>query len=698
MKVLSLGTLRSKLVSDLVISLPMECFVRAGGVTLGADPASPLDALLAETIGAPVRVDFDASLLPLSPQFRGDIAQRYFEAVPESEAMAALPVAVVEWLLRQAGVSDEGAPDTLVVGESGAGRHLPSAPAASREEVEALALSLGTTLVTAEAGASSLDRLLESVFGPNYRLLILRAFQVLLVTCSTRLSGDAVEAYRKLEKHLIAGDNFDRACRELEGILGEAPSFIKFGVRLLRWRADLSGRGQANALSVLSSLDRDISQPDEREYSVLLGQFYVDLARYLQDIRGIELTDAVLSRINKLDPPLADTPARPGLVFLVEHRVGRSYYLRGEFREALRSYQSALDALARLDRADGFASAGEQVRLTRAEVLNSIGKVLTDLLSLRSAAACFAEAARLRLVLNARHAQAATIGSLAEVLARLGQYSEAESLYKKDLEACEEKDKLRVRNYLSVLKALSPDTANAEDAAKEFESVKRRYTLERDFAQASYAAVGRIMCAFRLSQPEAVDILWDEWGGLGESLPRGFITFIYGVVKGCRGDWGEATRLIREAAFILRSDAYVLEAAAALLELPAMAYAHISEEKGEPGTPAHESLTEAAARATLLKAGRLIQEFYAKRQGALAAFNYVLPQTLVPVQPALRELQDVTIPADEAMLDAIMAGFARLLSGDGLSSREERVRLVRDIQKRCHFWFDILKYAQNSGC
>lgn len=687
MKVLALGTLRSKVVDDLEIAVPLEYQVRLQQIALGEAGRTPLDALLTGLLGGPVSVHYEVSLLPLSLHFRGDVTHRIFAtaALPETEAAA--PAAVLDCILRQAGVPPTRARDVLVVGDGrGAGRR-PNPGAANHETLKALARSLRADLLGGPQGAVKPADLARQVFGEDYAQLLLRAFQILLVTHHPRLAGDAVEAYRKLEERLVAGRGFDLLYEELGGILAEAPSFIKFGTRLLRLRSDLSRWQQADAQVVVASLGDEITPDDERDYPVLLGQFYVDFVRYLQDVRGIELTKALLPRLEKLTEPGADAAAQPGLIFLAEHRLGRGHYLRGAFPEALKCYQSALDALDRMSRSDGAESARGLLRLTRAEILNSVGKVFTDLLYPRAAFGFLAEAARLRLVLDAGCAQAATYGSLAEVLARLGRYAEAEALFLKDLNACEDKDKLRVRNYLAVLKALSRSPAGTKEAAPEFEAIYEQYMGVRDYAQASYAAAGRAMCALRLGEYETVEALWQTWvaqgGTQGESLPRGFITLLQGAALGRQGNWAAAAGLVDQATEILRADSYLMEAAAAQLELAALACQRVGGE-GESGAE------DSAAEAGVLRAIQLIEEFRDIRQKALASFDYQITE-VAPAAARLTEIQDMPLPPNDAVLNNIRGGAGKLRAG----VKGGDLQLIRDVQKKCHFWFHVLGRSAN---
>jgi hypothetical protein len=123
-----------------------------------------------------------------------------------------------------------------------------------------------------------------------------------------------------------------------------------------------------------------------------------------------------------------------------------------------------------------------------------------------------------------------------------------------------------------------------------------------------------------------------------------------------------------------------VEAAAAQLELAALVCARAAEGGGgEPGPEAR------AAEAGVLKAIQLIEEFRDIRHKALSLFDYQIP-AVAPAAARLTEIKDKPLPPDEVVLNNIRSGVGGLRSG----LKGGDLGLIRDVQKKCHFWFDVL--------
>src|SRR5687768_7507880 len=187
MKILSLGVLRSRLVGELGVPVPVECQVRLRRVRTGEEGTEAADALLSEAVGAPVRVDYEVSLRPLGLQFRTDAADRFFSTQALPETGDAVPLAVLDCLLKQAGVSVPGARDVLVIGHAGDGDSSPAA--CDWRTAKSLARALGARLVGSESRSVPLRESAGLVFGRDCRRHVLQALQIPLVTNSPRLTG-----------------------------------------------------------------------------------------------------------------------------------------------------------------------------------------------------------------------------------------------------------------------------------------------------------------------------------------------------------------------------------------------------------------------------------------------------------------------------------------------------------------------------
>jgi hypothetical protein len=155
---------------------------------------------------------------------------------------------------------------------------------------------------------------------------------------------------------------------------------------------------------------------------------------------------------------------------------------------------------------------------------------------------------------------------------------------------------------------------------------------------------------------------------------------------------GAAARNIEDAARILEADSYLMEAAAAQLELSVLERAR---EESEPeggrreGDASQDVSPPPAVADGILNAIRLIDAFSLIRKRASESFGYQLPQGLKTSFKVLPELRDLNLPRGDEILDDIKAGVAEIRSGLS-DSNFLNVKLVRETQRKCHFWFDIL--------
>lgn len=687
MRVLSLGTLQSRLLKQLSVNIPVEVSAQVSRITFGERGCTGFEQWLAEITGAPVKLDIEIFVKPLPNDFRNS---DFFEVKPVQVTEAAIPAAILGAMTRTAGVSNPVSVDVMITGYETADKYLLATAPNEWTDVSKIAQEVGATFLGPEGTSLSVGSLLHSAFSGKQETLALAALEVMLATRDRRLQGQAIESCQKLNDRLISGAGFDDLSTNLQKQIDRFPEFLRFMFDLVRFQADLSKSQSTDASMVLALFDEAVLETYGVKYPIILAQFYIDFARYFQDIRGIELADKIFSRLSSLKPMLDEVGLESDLLFLADHRIGRSQYLRGNFVEALRHYRNALQSLNRLDSGPTNVVVPEIVRLTKAEILNSAGKAFNDLLDLQRAIELFKEAVTLRRFLDANTAKAATFGSIAETLERADHYQPAKICFEKDLALCEPKDKLRVQSYLALLKILGnpPDVIEAE---KEFEALYAEYKKHEDLAQASYGAVGLAMCAFRQSDSKRIEEIWKEWNGKGEALPRGFISFLNGVLRAREWMWDEAIEHIRRSASIFSSDGYLLEAAAASLELlvVAMQAKQIKETAKHqevdastvprfvPSVLAQEGLTETV---------NFIERFQPQQEQAR---GIQWPATSIVLEEPFPELEGLQF-LDSAELMAMIQQHLDEIKPGTESPETLNVTVIRQIQRQLHFWFDIL--------
>jgi tetratricopeptide (TPR) repeat protein len=692
MRVLSLGKLQSQLISDLLVEIPVELEVRLRRIIVGETGTTAIDDWLSTVVGGPMRLEFDLAVLPLPYNFRTEEAKRLSRAETTDLTAAAVPIAVCEQLIKVANVKKTASRDVMISGRQQGEDYVLTTSGRDWDSVKELARELNASLIGDADRTLAITTLMGHAFAGQQKKLVLTSLQVLLLTGDQRLRGDAVESYHKLNGRLISGGDFQGLLNNVKQSIIRAPEFLRVAVDLLKWHADLSRSKTNDAPTVIELLDEDIIDRYSSKYPVLFAQFYIDLTRYLQDIRGIDLSNEILARLASIRSHFSDLGLEPDLLFLADHRIGRSHYLRGQFVEALKCYQSAIGTLARFQQSDKKAPLAASLRLTTAEILNSAGKVFNDLFDFKRAMELFDEAVSLRQLLDANPAQAATLGSIAETLERLGHYEQAQALFKRDLAWCEEKDQLRVRNYIAMLMTLGKREEIAK-ARVEFEVVYEHYRKDRDFGQASYSAVGLAMCAYRESNLVRLEELWREWRGLGEGLPRGFITFLYGVARRGESDWDTAIEHIRRSAETFKSEGYLVEAAAAYLEL--MVIACIGKQFRQSAVSGDVDpsivprfLPSDFAREGLTAAIELIDQFQILQERSRELFKET-PRGRARGD-SLPEAQGLEFPDGHSVIQDIRTQLEGLRKTIELPETLD-VAKVRQLQRQLHFWFDILE-------
>ena len=612
MKVFSLGLLRSTVFHRLQLVVPVEVRTRLDALSFGGANETtaeiqPLASWLSQQARGIVGLTMRVQPVLACPSHRLPLDMSLFELTLHPGAHLAVGIAAALELISRARLALHREDVCAVGSPADIAQHAPDF-AGSADLLPTLAASLHVHPIY----LMSLDHALEEAFGAHYARLLHAALEILLIEDHDRLRGRSVEAYRHLKRTVRENAAAFDAVRSMhDKSFDDTPAFVRAGVRLLELKALLTSSEATGAHDLAQLIEE--AEHQCADFPVLLAQeLYVDLARYLQDLRAFELAHHVLQQMDQLKERLGVLGLDDAIFFIAQARRGRACYYSGDFHAALQAYQETFEVLDNLGKLADTTQ--ESYKLTWADLLNLAGKVFTDILDFPVALRLLAEAYSLRRAYRADHALSATLGAIAEVLARLGLYREALGLYGQDLDICEAKERLRVQNYMAVLTLLVDGATEADHAKTTLAQTLQSYEQEGSFAQASYSAMGLAMCAAVQGDTQALQRLYETWKGVGESMPCGMITLLTGVVAGLQYDWEEARQRITEAAEGFAHDSFPLEAAAAWLEQAVVC-----------GTAAHwqEQTNASAVTRRLLVGGdpRSIVRFQAKQQTLAALEN-----------------------------------------------------------------------------